>query len=49
VLDENRAENDGEKENVAQARDVDLARGGFFFPDRAWGAAKIMPSDKIKY
>ena len=37
VLDENRAENDREKENVAQPLDVDLARGGFFFPGPVLG------------
>jgi hypothetical protein len=31
TLDENRAENDREKENVRQSRDVDLASSGFFF------------------
>src|SRR5207244_11484338 len=49
ALDENRAENDREKENVAQALDVDLASSGFFFTNDSRRAAKIMSIDEIKY
>ena len=49
VLDEDRAENDSEKENIPQSVDVDLASASFFFTDNSRRAAKITPVEDIKY